>query len=36
MINNKPSKNTTDSMNKFLALKQGLYDIIDMGNMMSG
>jgi hypothetical protein len=35
MINNKPSKNTTDSMYKFSALKQGLYDIIEMGNMMS-
>lgn len=35
MINNKPSKNTTDSMHKFSALKQGLYDIVDMGNMMS-
>jgi hypothetical protein len=35
MINNKPSKNTKDSIHKFSALKQGLYDIVEMGNMMS-
>jgi len=36
MINNQPSKNTTDSMHKFGALKQGLYDIIEMGNIIGG